>query len=371
MSVPSLRRRVARPAPLRPFAAMLLLAASLAVAITTGRPAAASPHAFDDPIFSIDARGDIATIGNVTTTCDPTYTNPQWSAAESAAACNGARSGATGTVRYDGTPMPPINNRLAMEHVDVDGDPSTFSSSNADLHIPTGSTVLWAGLHWNAATDVPPAEQLYGSTYEAAPPSVADRFRVRFSTPATSGSTSLDAAPANGTTRDTWDDTNPGGTVSYGAFVDVTALVRAGGAGRYGVADVQSCRGFGGCFGSWSLTVAYAHRDLPARNLNVWHGWQLTSPSRNNGAQVFSVGGITPPPSGPVNARIGVVQADGDRGLGPDSLDIAAPSHPAWTTFAVPDRPLAPGEGDWFNSTVNTLGQRRAGADASRTTSAT
>ena len=39
-----------------------------------------------------------------------------------------------------------------------------------------------------------------------------------------------DAAPADGTTRDTWDDTNPGGTTSYGAFVDVTALVRAGGA---------------------------------------------------------------------------------------------------------------------------------------------
>ncbi len=364
MSVLSICRRSRWLPRVRPFVAVLVLAASFATVVSTGHPAEASPHAFADPIFSTDARGDIITVGNVTTTCDPTYANQLWSAAESAAACNGARSGATGTVRYDGAPMPPINNRLAMEPVDVDRDPSSFSSSSAELHIPTGSTVLWAGLHWNAATDVPPAATLYGSTYGAAPPSVTDRFRVRFSTPATNGYTSLDAAPANGTTRDTWDDTNPGGTVSYGAFVDVTALVRTGGAGRYGVADVQSCRGFGGCFGSWSLTVAYANRDLPARNLNVWHGWQLTSPSINNGAQAFTVGGITPPPSGPVNARIGVVQADGDRGLGPDSLDIAAPSHPTWTTFAVPYRPLAPGEDDWFNSTVNAFGRRRPGVDA-------
>ena len=59
---------------------------------------------------------------------------------------------------------------------------------------------------------------------------------------------------------------NPGGTVSYGGFVDVTDLVSAGGSGTYGVADVQSCTGFGGCFGSWSLTVAYAAADLPPRN---------------------------------------------------------------------------------------------------------
>ena len=53
--------------------------------------------------------------------------------------------------------MPPINNRLSMQYVDVDGDPATFSSSSAVLHLPAGAAVLWAGLHWNAATDVPDA----------------------------------------------------------------------------------------------------------------------------------------------------------------------------------------------------------------------
>ena len=194
MSVPSLLRSGHRLAVLAPMAAVLVLALTLVATLSPERPAAAlpAPHSFADPIFSTDARGDITTIGNVTTTCDPSYANQHWSATESAAACDGARSGATGTVRFDGAPMPPINNRLAMRHVDVDDDPGTFASSTADLHIPTGATVLWAGLHWNAATDVPSAPQLYGSTFEAAPPNVADRFRVRFTTPA---STSCWATP--------------------------------------------------------------------------------------------------------------------------------------------------------------------------------
>jgi uncharacterized repeat protein (TIGR01451 family) len=354
--------------PWRPLAALALLAVPL-IGATSIEPSLAQgvpdAHDFVRPVFSADARGDIATIGNVTTTCDPTYENDRWSTAESAAACLGATSGATGLVRHDGAPMPPINNRLSMRYVDVDEDATTFASSTADLTIPEGATVLWAGLHWNGATEVPAADQLYGSSDQTAPVAEGSRFRVRLRTPATSSYVALDAAPADGVQRDTWDDTNPGGTTSYGGFVDVTELVRAGGAGRYAVADVQSCTGFGGCFGSWSLTVAFAQESLPPRNLNVWHGWQLTTPTVADGAQEFEVDGIEPPPSGPVSARIGVVQADGDRGLGPDSLDISSPSSPTWRTFETVDRPLAPGEDDWFNSTVTVFGARRTAATAS------
>ncbi|MCB0970451.1 MAG: DUF11 domain-containing protein, partial [Acidimicrobiales bacterium] len=342
-----------------------LLAALLALAVATAAPAGSSPHDFDEPIFATDARGDIVTIGNVTTTCDPTYANDRWSAAESAAACTGATGGAAEVRRHDGALMPPINNRLAMVPVDVDGDPSTTSSSQARLDLPADAVVLWAGLHWNAATEVPAADQLYGSSDLTPAPNPADRFRARFATPASGGYVAVDATDADGTTRDRWDDTNPGGTTSYGAYVEVTDLVAQGGSGTYAVADVVSCTGFGGCFGSWSLTVVVAAPQLPPRNLAVWHGWQLTTPSVAGGAQEFRVQGITPPPSGPVAARIGVVAADGDRGLGPDSLDIASPSQPTWTTFATADRPLLAGEGDWFNSTVNAYGRRRPDRDAS------
>src|SRR5690606_23447321 len=97
---------------------------------------------------------------------------------------------------------------------------------SARLRLPAGATILWAGLHWNAATDVPRVEDLYGSDHWIAPPDVNARFRVRFDTPAPGPATTLDASSVDGTRTDRWDDTNPGGTVSYGGFVDVTELVR-------------------------------------------------------------------------------------------------------------------------------------------------
>jgi uncharacterized repeat protein (TIGR01451 family) len=319
--------------------------------------APADPHRFGSPVFSADARGDIVTIGNVITTCDPTYRNELWSAATSRAACEGAVTGATGLVRYDGTPMPAINNRLSMRFVDVDDQAATFSSSRARLRIPDGATVMWAGLHWNGATEVPESAELHGSTFTTPAPATGERFSVRLTPPGAS-------APVLVRADDTWDDTNPGGTVSYAGFADVTEEVRRSGSGTYTVADVQACGGFGGCFASWSMTVAFAHPDETPRNLNVWHGWQLTTPSESGGVQRFGVEGIEPPNRGPVQARIGVVQADGDRGLGPDSLEISSPSHPSWLPFTTIDRPLAAGEDDWFNSTVNAYGRRRPATDA-------
>ena len=48
---------------------------------------------------------------------------------------------------YNGTDN---NNNLWMEYIDIDGDPTTFSSSSAELNIPdpSCSQVRYAGLYW-------------------------------------------------------------------------------------------------------------------------------------------------------------------------------------------------------------------------------
>ena len=35
-----------------------------------------------------------------------------------------------------------------MTYVDVDSDSATFNSSTANQTLPSGSTILWAGLYW-------------------------------------------------------------------------------------------------------------------------------------------------------------------------------------------------------------------------------
>jgi uncharacterized repeat protein (TIGR01451 family)/LPXTG-motif cell wall-anchored protein len=333
--------------------AALVAASSLAVGGVPGGPSPASAgvsppsatnHDFGEPIYSADARGDLITIGNATTGCSD-YTGGSWTSQESITACLLTGAGAAEIRDGNGNLRPPINNYMPMDFVDLDSDGSTFQSTPATLDIPAGSTVLWAGLHWNAATNVPnPTLARNGSTWEDPPLSNADRFDVRFKTPGSGVYTDM-------TADDTWDDNQAagGGTTSYGGYIDVTDMVTAAGEGVYWLADVQSCQGFGGCFGSWSMTVAYANEAEPARNLNVWHGWQLTAPNVNGGVQDFTVTGLTPPPTGSVNAKIGVVQADGDRNSGPDSLEISSPSAP-WTPFTTPLNPAT----DFFRSVIST-----------------
>ncbi len=40
------------------------------------------------------------------------------------------------------------NNSYPSAYIDIDGDPSTFSSSSSNLSLPTCSYVTWAGLYW-------------------------------------------------------------------------------------------------------------------------------------------------------------------------------------------------------------------------------
>jgi uncharacterized repeat protein (TIGR01451 family)/LPXTG-motif cell wall-anchored protein len=313
-------------------------------------PPAAANHDFGQPIFSADARGDITTIGNITTKCNPA--RQQWrtpgQGTGHAQACLDSVVGAE-TITGPGpdflTNPPPRNNDFEMIPVDVDTDATTASSSMASIDMPAGSTVLYAGLHWNATYRVD------GFNNAVSAGEYAARNEMRLKVPGGSYQT----IPAD----DTWEI--PTGTRTYAAYADVTSLVAAAGEGDYWGADVIACTGFGGCFGSWTMTVAYANPNEPARNLNVWHGWQNT---HVGGEQVNTVTGITPPPSGPVTARIGVVNADGDRGYG-DSFDISSPSHPTWTTFGSADRPFSASDGnDWFNSTTNYFGARRTNAQA-------
>ncbi|GAB3131338.1 sigma-70 family RNA polymerase sigma factor [Microbispora hainanensis] len=124
-----------------------------------------------------------------------------------AAPC-GAATGGRGRGRDSGVSVP----------IDLDRDPSTRTSSCADLDLPAGSRVLWAGLYWS------------GGGRGAAP---AGDIRVR--APKAPGYATLHAAEV--TRRDL-----PSGS-GYQAFTDVTSLVRTAGGGRWWVAGAPARTG--------------------------------------------------------------------------------------------------------------------------------
>lgn len=227
-----------------------------------------------------------------------------------------------------------INNTSTMVDFDGDADSSTFNSSSADLVLPAGSTVLWAGLYWSS-----------GSTS-------ADIGQVLFKTPGSFGYTVV-----NTTQLDT--GLNVGMVSSaYAAFADVTSLMQASGSGTYWVGNIQTtspCVGgttYGansGCWGGWSLIVAYANNNEQLNNITVFDGWQDVT---NATGITMNVAGFLTPYSGPVVTRIGLVGWDGDDG--------AAGGVYTGDSFLVNNTALYdncnPSSNDFFNSTICNLG---------------
>ena len=234
------------------FGLVALCMAMLFAALSTQAQAASRPFSIR---FTANTNGNLTQIGNTVMTCS------------------------TCTV---------INNTSTMINFDGDADTSTFNSSSADLTIPSGSTVLWAGLYWGSRS------------------ASASIGQMLFKTPGSFGYSSITASQL---------DTNVGGQGNeYGGFADVTNLVSAGGSGTYWVGNIQTTTGNGGMWGGWGLVVAYANNNELLNNITVFDGYQVVSGA--NTTVSMNVGGFLTPLSGPVNSRIGVVAWDGDNGAG-------------------------------------------------------
>ena len=86
------------------------------------------------PRYQTHTRGNITMAANTLLSCP-----------EGAANCDAARAGTGSSANL-------ANNGWAMANVDVDADAATFNSSSADVSIPAGATVSFAGLYWGADT---------------------------------------------------------------------------------------------------------------------------------------------------------------------------------------------------------------------------
>ncbi len=245
--------------------------------------------------FTTNTNGDITLIGNTLMSC------------------TGGGSGANSCARArDGTGNNLNNNDWNMAYVDVDGDGSTINSSTANLTVPAGATVVWAGLYWGG----------YSAT--------GSRNQCRFGTPAagyaTLTATQLDA-----------------GGSAYSAYVEVTNRVVTGGTGTYRVGNVQSTTGTNQ-YAGWSLVVVYRLGSLPPRNLTVIDGYGEVTPT--SPPIDVPVSGFLTPPAGPVQSRVGVVTYEGDRNYTGDGFALNG------VTLSDAPNPAT----NFFNSTVSQLG---------------
>lgn len=253
--------------------------------------------------YSTNTQGDILLIGNTLMTCSTTNTN-----------CVNARNGGT----YN-------NNSFTMVYVDADSDPSTFNSSSANLSLPAGATVLWAGLYWGA---------------EAPTTAVPNPNTVLFRTPGSSSYSTITASQTDSYLR-------PDNRRLYQGFREVTALVQAGGSGTYWVANVQGNPNNPDRYADWGLVVVFQHNSEPLRHLNVFDGYAaVTTISPTSSTVPVVVSGFLTPATGTVTTRIGALAYEGDLAASGDRLqlngnDLTDAVNPA---------------NNFFNSTISNLG---------------
>ncbi|GLW74579.1 hypothetical protein Kpho02_68770 [Kitasatospora phosalacinea] len=249
-----------------------------------------------DPAVSLLAHGGLTMAANSVLTCDPSDGSP----------CNDTEGSNNNRTRY------------------VKSDPNApgDNASAADLVLPAGAKVLSARLYWQF-------NSVNTSTAGGHSGDIARGDRVSWKVP---GSSSYEQLTAD--TYD-WFDQQTGGTPTLlaGAGVkDVTAQVRAAGPGSYTVADLQACDGRSssadgggsnvGCWGGWSLVVAYEDRNAPLRYLDVWDGFQLLRSPDN--LATLTLGGIRTPATTAPPATLGVVVGDGDVQIAGDQLLVGS-----------------------------------------------
>ncbi|EKV03553.1 conserved repeat protein [Leptolyngbya sp. PCC 7375] len=235
--------------------------------------------------YSVETKGNMAAIGNASLRCDTAN-----------ATCSAALS--------DGSVGNNVGG-LAMQMLDTDSDGSTFNSSSADLTIPAGASVLFAGLYWGGTSN--------GATTAA--PDASKRNEALLATPSSGYQT---------VTADTYtsiDDSATTGWDVYSSFTDVTSLVQSAGSGTYTMANVQASTGTGFTYpnAGWSLIVVYEDVTEPMRNMTVFDGYNFSGFDTGN---VQTLTGLRTPPTAGFDVFMGAFAGDGEPDVTGDTLSI-------------------------------------------------
>ncbi len=263
---------------------------------------------------------------------------------------------------YNGTDN---NNSLWMEYIDIDGDPSTFSSSSAELTLndPSCSQVRYAGLYW--AATYPNERSTNGSQQFSGTPRIEDWNNIKFRIP---GGTYVDltadvnpdpVGEEDDIIFDGYDYTNINNSFKdspYICYKNVTDLVRTNGdpSGEYMVANVRATKGrrSGSSSAGWVLVIIYENPTETGKFISTFDGYAGLSGSVGS-VDVAVSGFRTLPPPFPVRARIGVGALEGDRRITNDRFSVR--SDLSSGGFVEMSNGLNPNN-NFFNSTITTNG---------------
>ncbi|MEM9000936.1 MAG: T9SS type B sorting domain-containing protein [Bacteroidota bacterium] len=248
------------------------------------------------------------------------------------------------------------NNSLHVEYVDIDGDPTTFSSSSSTLTLPDCSQIYWAGLYWAGNYDEERKDESgdFNNNFTV-DTNHYDVTSIKFRVPGGSYvdlQADTNADPVGEEDDVIIDGYNNTPNDPYVCYKNVTNLLQAlaDPTGEYFVANVRGTKGSTnhGVAG-WTLVIIYENPTLPGKYISVFDGYEgITTQSGNSTADI-SVSGFNTIPTGPVNARIGVSVLEGETSLSGDTFGIVSNSSSTFTDITNAANP----SNNFFNSTIS------------------
>ncbi|QFZ55715.1 T9SS type B sorting domain-containing protein [Oceanihabitans sp. IOP_32] len=233
------------------------------------------------------------------------------------------------------------NSNVNMQYIDIDGDPSTFSSSSADLEITNQDCykIIHAGLYWSA---VAPGDQPID--------------QVRFKGPSGGYFDITGTVIFNGNDLPNPDSIDGGNSFPYACYADVTSIVTGltNNLGTYTVANVSSRLGRTSSYtprngtgnsAGWSLYIVYEDPTVTGKSITSFDGFSAISASNNPTLDVPVSGFRTVPAPIPVRARFAFAALEGDKRITGDRLLLNG------VRLSSTDRP----SNNFFNSTISQL----------------
>ncbi|NKI33327.1 Calx-beta domain-containing protein [Croceivirga thetidis] len=235
--------------------------------------------------------------------------------------------------------------------VDIDSDPTTFNSTNANLVNPEPTlsclNIERAYIYW-AAADKP----YDGVTGGGATEPTWNYNEIKLMLPGQSTYTTVAADEVLYRGRDESFQNDP-----YVCVKDITADVNALASpfGTYQVGNVKATEmqvishggGIIGTSGGWQIVFVYENISLDPKNITLYDGYVHTYASNGEGETEFNFSGFQTIPAGNVNTKMMIGSLEGDRDLGGDQFLINDTSN-NWTNISTALRP----SNNFFNSRI-------------------
>ncbi|WP_462255473.1 T9SS type A sorting domain-containing protein [Ferruginibacter sp.] len=216
-----------------------------------------------------------------------------------------------------------------------------FSSSTADLNLPSCSQVLFAGLYWGATQGTNGTNTLW----------IVNETTVKLKLPGS-------AVYQNVTSTQTDYHNNtlvPGlPHTGYRCFANITNLINTTNPnGTYGIANMAAPEAVVNGAGGWTIVIAYADPATIVRDLTIFDG----SAIMNGGDPALDVPitGFLTPPTGPVSCELGAVVYDGDR-VSVDAYKFKQDANPLVGVYTDLTPNATSNFGDMWNSTISRYG---------------